>query len=262
MSLLLVLNAAEARVQAVFAEEEPDRPAGRLLAAEDWYAPSHGTELLPPLVHDALQRLGRTPADVGRVACVTGPGSFTGIRLVLTLAAAMRRVLDMPCAGINYLQALAASLPCASGCHIRVLTTARRDKVHAQTFIMAANGLPVPHPATPEPQLLPLAAAAWTAPVDTVESASSVCYIGSGAHLVPLPEGAAVHTELNTPTPTALVRLADAATDWAKRDLDPLYVRPCDAIDNLNHIAELRGQHPDEAQAELARLLREGVPLR
>lgn len=247
MSLTLVLNAAEARLQIVLAED------GRLLAAEDWYAPSNGTELLPPMLDTALRRLGRTPADIGRMACVTGPGSFTGIRLVLTLAAALRRGLDIPCAGLNYMQALAASLPCAEGTRIHVLTAARRDKVHAQTFIMTATGLPLPHPVTPVPLLLPLAEAAGPQ--------GAVC-IGSGADKAPPPPEGTVHARLVAPSPEALLLLAEQAATWERRDLDPLYVRPCDAIDNLDHIAALRGQNPADAHVELERLLRSGVALR
>ena len=42
---------------------------------------------------------------------------------------------------------------------------------------------------------------------------------------------------------------------WVQRDLDPLYLRPCDAVDNLASIAAKRGQAPEEALAQLDRLL-------
>lgn len=243
MGLLLVLNAAEARVQCVIAEE------GRILCSQDWDAPSRGTELLPPLLADTLVRLERAPKDVERIACVTGPGSFTGIRLVLTLTAAMRRVHNLPCAGLNFMQTLAASVPCAPGTLLRVLTAARRDKVHAQDFIMGTDGYPLPAPATPEPQLLPFASV-----VSDLADCAPV-FIGSGVSRCDVPLTAVAYPNLLAPTPEALLLLTSHAT-WEHKDLDPLYVRPCDALDNLNHIATRRGQAPEEAHAELDRLLR------
>lgn len=60
------------------------------------------------------------------------------------------------------------------------------------------------------------------------------------------------------PTPEALLALTLALPQdaWVHRDLDPLYLRPCDAVDNLASIAAKRGQAPEEALAELDRLLR------
>ena len=76
----LIMNAAEGRIQIALAQEET------LLCAQEWSAPSKGTELLTPVLADMLGRLGLRPASVDRIACVAGPGSFTGLRLVLTTA--------------------------------------------------------------------------------------------------------------------------------------------------------------------------------
>ncbi len=55
------------------------------------------------------------------------------------------------------------------------------------------------------------------------------------------------------PTPEALLALTLSLPGdaWVQRDLDPLYLRPCDAVDNLASIAAKRGQ----ALAQLDRLL-------
>ena len=44
----LILNAAEARIQLILARE------GALVCAEEWSAPSQGTELLTPVLADTL----------------------------------------------------------------------------------------------------------------------------------------------------------------------------------------------------------------
>ncbi len=236
-NLTLILNAAEGRLQLIVAKDT------LVLAATELYAPSNGTELLPPLLADTLKRLDTDITQVQRIACVIGPGSFTGIRLVLTLAAALRRVQSIPVAGINYLQALAADVPCAEGTFVRVLTTARRDKVHAQTFVMGPQNMPIAQ--APTPELIFYEGAAIN---------EQAIYIGSGTAKANLPSHAII-APLTTPSAQALLHLTVNAATWVHHDLEPLYVRPCDAIDNLDHIARQRGQEPAQAHAELQRLL-------
>lgn len=62
---------------------------------------------------------------------------------------------------------------------------------------------------------------------------------------------------LTHPTAQALLDLTLALPDgaWGHKDLDPLYLRPCDAVDNLASIAAKRGQAPEEAYAQLDKLL-------
>ena len=143
MNTTLIMNASEGRIQFVLEQE------GSLACAQEWSAPSKGTELLTPALADAFQRLGIMPSDISRIACVAGPGSFTGLRLALTTAAAFRRATGAAVAPLNALQALAGSVPFgllfpARETRIRVITHARRGLVHGQDFLCA----PVPpcHP--------------------------------------------------------------------------------------------------------------------
>ena len=43
---------------------------------------------------------------------------------------------------------------------------------------------------------------------------------------------------------------------WQKEDISPLYLKECDAVQNLPHIAELQGRNPEESRQELERLLK------
>ena len=56
MNTTLIMNASEGRIQFVLEQE------GSLACAQEWSAPSKGTELLTPALADAFQRLGITPA--------------------------------------------------------------------------------------------------------------------------------------------------------------------------------------------------------
>ena len=88
MNTTLIMHASEGRIQFVLEQ------VGSLACAQEWSAPSKGTELLTPALADAFQRLGIMPSDISRIACVAGPGSFTGLRLALTTAAAFCRAIE------------------------------------------------------------------------------------------------------------------------------------------------------------------------
>lgn len=253
MNTTLIMNASEGRIQFVLEQE------GSLACAQEWSAPSKGTELLTPALADAFQRLGIMPSDISRIACVAGPGSFTGLRLALTTAAAFRRATGAAVAPLNALQALAGSVPFgllfpARETRIRVITHARRGLVHGQDFLCAPGSAP----AIPR---------------------GRACHVGNPGGLrrraprhharqrvarnLPQLEGLFGDSAplflpaLTHPTAQALLDLALALPDgaWGHKDLDPLYLRPCDAVDNLASIAAKRGQAPEEAYAQLDKLL-------
>lgn len=252
MNTTLIMNAAEGRIQLVLAQD------GSLACAQEWSAPSKGTELLTPVLADTFQRLGVMPADIGRIACVAGPGSFTGLRLALTTAAAFRRATGALVAPLNALQALAASVPFGPlferEIRVRVVTHARRGLVHGQDFLFApGSALPVP---VGEPAMWELPAAVGGPRPDVM--------LGSGVarNLPALQElfGSSAPVFLPAliqPVPQALLDLTLALPEsaWVGKDIDPLYLRPCDAVDNLASIAAKRGQAPEEAFAQLDRLL-------
>lgn len=276
--ITLVLNAAEGRVQFVLAQHEAknndeigteaDASLWRILCHHELDAPSRGTELLPPALHNALRALDLTPQDVGRIACVHGPGSFTGIRLVLAFASGFRRAVGCPVGGINYLHALAASVPEFPGIsglptRRRVLTHARRDLVHRQDFVVGLTGTEGLVPAS-EPEMVALEQA-----LNGLDGQSGpTLLLGSGYDrnreaLAPYLDRERFQEQnapkgrvfcplpgMDQPTAKALVSLAQKA-DYAATDLEPLYLRPCDAVSNLPHIAGKRG---DDAQEALKRL--------
>lgn len=60
---------------------------------------------LPGLVSEVLDLAGCTFADIDRLAVVTGPGSFTGIRIGIAYMRGLALGLDVPCIGISTLAA-------------------------------------------------------------------------------------------------------------------------------------------------------------
>lgn len=59
------------------------------------------SEHLLPLIADLYLKAGMTFADTKSIAVITGPGSFTGIRVGLAVATTMKAVLKCPCYGLN-----------------------------------------------------------------------------------------------------------------------------------------------------------------
>ena len=92
--LTLVLNSAEKRVQLLVLR-------GRdLLCAQDWLCRTGSMELLAPVMHDAFVRLHLSPLSLDRIACVAGPGSFTGLPcsalMVISVSASSRVTRILP----------------------------------------------------------------------------------------------------------------------------------------------------------------------
>ena len=247
--LTLLLNAAEQRLQFGLVRDKV------LLCAQDWLAASRGVELLAPLLSETLKRLELAPSDITRIACVNGPGGFTGLRLALSTASALHHALRIPLAGINYLHLLAEGVPAAAGQKVRVLTNARRDLVYLQNFLCCSDGHTEPQD---EPRIVALSAL-----LDDLDANASRpdIMIGSGVirHYASLAGrvnrgGRCIPDVYDQPHWDAFVRLTDNAL-YEDADLTPLYCRASEAEDNLEMLAERRGDDPLGARRALERFL-------
>lgn len=93
---------------------------------------THSVNLLPMIDH-ALTACGMTLADMERLACVVGPGSFTGVRLGVSTVKGLAHGSGKPCAAVNALEALALSAGAFDGilCPIQ---DARAGQVYGAAF--------------------------------------------------------------------------------------------------------------------------------
>ena len=248
--LTLILNTAEKRIQFLICS------GGSVLCAEDWLAQRGGTELLAPALRDAFSRLGMKPAALARIACVAGPGNFTGLRIGLTTASGLARAVQAKQAGLDYLQCLAFNASARPGEEVLVMTNARKGLAYCARFRADENGVPRAEGRT---VLLPLPPVPegfdFGAPDFVLGSALS----SNRAYLAPLfPEKTRLlPASADTPT-TASLFAAEQLTDWDSLDGSdpaPLYLRDCDAVENFDAIARAQGRDPKRAHEELERLM-------
>ncbi len=263
--LELILNAAEGVLQIVVTDDEA------VLCAQEWHRAERATEILAPALQEICAALDLRLRDFRRIACVRGPGSFTGIRLVLATAAALRRTSRAQLAGLDYMQALATSAVLERqllyNARLWVLTHARRNLVHCQPFV--AYGPQIPAQPLHAVELCPPAAALQRIADQARECVELPVYVcGSGlarnaavfAHWGPDWHTGAAQTirpmsGLVSPSVAALCLLARHG-DYFPEDLEPLYVRSCDAVENLPRLAARQGLDSDNAAATLDDLLK------
>jgi tRNA threonylcarbamoyl adenosine modification protein YeaZ len=266
-NLTLILNAAEERLQIVLSRER------ELLCAQHWAVPSRGAEVLAPALESAFSRLRVPFSDLERIACVRGPGSFTGIRLVLATAAALARASGALLAGLDYMQALAQGVVFFHGAartgrprHIHVLTHARRDLVHARLFAAAEPNGVFQEDAPRVPIVRPLSELAVLSPENCARRVEDD--LANGAEVAAAGGAWTRHERLASllgrlgcppprrhPSAEDLLALALRA-EYGREDIEACYARPCDAEANLGKTALRQGEDPVSAEERLNALLR------
>lgn len=91
------------------------------------------SELLLPMAEDMLRALKLSFSDVELFACSRGPGSFTGVRIGVSLVKGLAFGRGVPCVGVSTLESLAESLRGLRGIIVPVMD-ARRDQVYTAIF--------------------------------------------------------------------------------------------------------------------------------
>lgn len=214
---------------------------------------SNGTEILGPLIIESLEKAQFSLQQISRIACIAGPGSFTGLRLALTTAIAMRRALSIPLATLNYLHVIAASawaLPELQNISLlpsllRVITYARQKLLYIQDFLVTKT-FPMP---IAKPRISSIEA--------SIQTKDPILFMGSGIqynysffaeHALINPNILLFQKKISI-SPYALLQLVKNIPheEWKHNDPEPLYLRHCDAVDNLSSISLKQGKNPEDA---------------
>jgi tRNA threonylcarbamoyladenosine biosynthesis protein TsaB len=111
---------------------------GELPGSETFREPSTHLVALGHAVDWLLASAALTPEKIDRLAVVTGPGSFTGLRIGLSFAKGLYAARHIPMVTINALQLLA--LPWLSpGARVCAMIDARRGEVYAALYERASS---------------------------------------------------------------------------------------------------------------------------
>ncbi len=98
------------------------------------------SELLLPMAESLLQSLKMSFSDIELYATSVGPGSFTGVRIGVSLIKGLAFGRDIPCIEVSTLEALAENLSGLRGMIVPCMD-ARRAQVYSAIFHCDGEGL-------------------------------------------------------------------------------------------------------------------------
>lgn len=235
---LLVLNGVSPRLTVLLG-----LPDGDILTRES-DATGHAAAVLAPLIADVLAEAGMAPAGLSGIACVRGPGSFTGIRVVLATALGLSMAAGVPLAGLDYLPLLAAAAARHATGAVIAVTHARTGQVYLQAFLADGELAPL---GPPEALFLDAACAR----VAEGAAVGRLWLVGEGAQrhrkaLLAAAPQAVIPEDCAAPDAATVLAAARAAR-FGSEPLSPLYLRASDAEENLAVLVACRGLAPETA---------------
>lgn len=92
------------------------------------------SQKLVPMLKELLDSLRLELSDIDVLAAVTGPGSFTGLRIGVTTIKTMAYALDKPVVGITSLDALANAAIVPGGTLVCPIMDARNNQVYTALY--------------------------------------------------------------------------------------------------------------------------------
>jgi tRNA threonylcarbamoyladenosine biosynthesis protein TsaB len=113
-------------------------PDGTVLARAQKAAARHSSNLLK-LCDEVLGTAQLTVAGLGAIACGAGPGSFTGLRVGLSVAKGLALPTGLPLVLVSSLEALAHDLAAPAGALIVPCIDAGKDQVYARLLGAGAS---------------------------------------------------------------------------------------------------------------------------
>jgi tRNA threonylcarbamoyl adenosine modification protein YeaZ len=101
----------------------------RVIAKSTLDIPKRQSELTLPEVNRLMTTIGWTPADLQAVVVTDGPGSYTGLRIAMTIAKVLAVIQPLELYTIGTLQLWAGALP-----KVRVVLDARAKRVFTGVY--------------------------------------------------------------------------------------------------------------------------------
>jgi tRNA threonylcarbamoyladenosine biosynthesis protein TsaB len=108
----------------------------------------HATQLIPRM-RELLDGAGLCPADLDHAYVSAGPGSFTGLRIGITVVRTLAQMLgDLRCVSVPTPEAVAANARSLNWEYLAVLLAAREGRVHASLFARSGDEITPLRPST------------------------------------------------------------------------------------------------------------------
>ena len=144
------------------------------------------SETLLPMIDTALKSSGLTVAGLDVLGVTAGPGSFTGLRIGLSVVKGLAQPRQIPCAGVSTLAALAYG--CVGEGTVVGALDARRGQVYWAAFDLASHARLTDDAAAPAADLQNFIIHCKK-PVFFVGDGAALCYniYGQQAGVLPCP---------------------------------------------------------------------------
>ena len=227
-TLTLCVNSAEDIIQVALTKN------GNLYSAVETKSQKKGIVLIPKMIQECLELADSSIESIEKIACVIGPGSFTGLRISLSILSAISITKNIPIGAINYIDLLAYNSFSFLKGTIFVVQYAKIDLFYVQGF----SG---PDPIIPITDLSVINASQTR---DILNSYEKAQVLGSGVRRYPDlfkdMDITILDPIYDRPSINSLARYAEKI-EYSTKIPKPLYLRPSDAEENLDMIIKNRG---------------------
>jgi tRNA threonylcarbamoyladenosine biosynthesis protein TsaB len=197
-------------------------PEARIVSRLEPMTTGHAERLMP-LIIELLAEAALSVDDINRIAVTIGPGSFTGTRIAIAAARALRLARGLPIVPFTSLEAIAISPKIETGCceDLAIAIDAHRGEAYVQMFD-GETRVPVTEPLiVAMTALVSLARSRPLLAVGTAAEAFATAVNAAGGT-------ARAHPGMIFPDMAAAVGCA-VTRHPATLPVEPLYLRPPDA---------------------------------
>ncbi|WP_066372254.1 tRNA (adenosine(37)-N6)-threonylcarbamoyltransferase complex dimerization subunit type 1 TsaB [Neobacillus fumarioli] len=125
----------------ILAIDTSNHPLGVALLENDQVIGEYITNLkknhsirIMPAIQALMQDCERVPADLTKIVVAKGPGSYTGVRIGVTIAKTLAWTLNIPLVGVSSLEILAAGAGRYFEGYISPLFDARRGQIYTGLY--------------------------------------------------------------------------------------------------------------------------------
>jgi tRNA threonylcarbamoyladenosine biosynthesis protein TsaB len=116
---------------------------GRCLAEYSLDVPTTHSQRLLRQLERIREDVGIEWRELAGLAVSMGPGSFTGLRIGLSVAKGLALAVNLPLLGVSTLDGLARQVVAPPGTRVCALLDARKQEVYAAFYECDGNGLPL-----------------------------------------------------------------------------------------------------------------------